>query len=45
VIIDHSLACLSLAPSTFSLISSTIGPSTPNRHREFDLEIKIEQRK
>jgi hypothetical protein len=31
VIIDHSLACLSLVPSTFSLISSPFGPSIPNR--------------
>jgi hypothetical protein len=31
VIIDHLLACLSLVPSTFSLISPPLGPSTPNR--------------
>jgi hypothetical protein len=31
VIIDHSLACLSLVPSTFSLISPPFSPSTPNR--------------
>jgi hypothetical protein len=31
VIIDHLLACLSPAPSTFSLISPPFGPSTPNR--------------
>jgi hypothetical protein len=31
VIIDHSLAGLSPVPSTFSLISPSFGPSTPNR--------------
>jgi hypothetical protein len=31
VIIDHSLACLSPVPSSFSLISPPFGPSTPNR--------------
>jgi hypothetical protein len=31
VIIDHLLACLSPAPSTFSLISPPFSPSTPNR--------------
>jgi hypothetical protein len=31
VIIDHLLACLSPAPSTFFLISPPFGPSTPNR--------------
>jgi hypothetical protein len=31
VIINHLLACLSLVPSTFSLISPPFGPSTPNR--------------
>jgi hypothetical protein len=31
MIIDHSLAFLSLVPSTFSLISPPFGPSTPNR--------------
>jgi hypothetical protein len=31
VIIDHSLACVSPVPSTFSLISPPFGPSTPNR--------------
>jgi hypothetical protein len=31
VIIDHSLACLSPIPSTFSLIFPPFGPSTPNR--------------
>jgi hypothetical protein len=30
VIIDHLLACLSPAPSTFSIISPPFGPSTPN---------------
>jgi hypothetical protein len=30
VIIDHLLSCLSLVPSTFSLISPPFGPSTPN---------------
>jgi hypothetical protein len=29
--IDHFLACPSLIPSTFSLISPPFGPSTPNR--------------
>jgi hypothetical protein len=32
MIIDHSLACLSPAPSTFSLIFPPFGPSTPSRH-------------
>jgi hypothetical protein len=31
VIIDHLLSCLSLVPSTFSLISPPFGPSTPKR--------------
>jgi hypothetical protein len=31
VTIDHSPACLSPVPSTFSLISPPFGPSTPNR--------------
>jgi hypothetical protein len=31
LIIDHLLACLSLVPLTFSLISLPFGPSTPNR--------------
>jgi hypothetical protein len=30
VTIDHLLACLSLVPSTFSLISPPFCPSTPN---------------
>jgi hypothetical protein len=31
VIIERLLACLSPAPSTFSLTSPPFGPSTPNR--------------
>jgi hypothetical protein len=31
MIINHSLACLSLVPSIFSLIFPPFGPSTPNR--------------